>query len=97
MSGNAVVIQLVRLFVGAKLYFERKGIRKRSSPSRDAAEAIRQNLASVMALIGILNFIFSPSTLVGVAPVQALTSIESTTGGAIQLYSKAELKQIVRF
>jgi hypothetical protein len=49
---------------------------------------------SVRTLIGILNFRLSPSTIVGVAPVQALTSIERATIGAIHHFSKAELKQI---
>jgi hypothetical protein len=52
---------------------------------------------SITTLVGILNFRLSPSTISGVAPVQALSQVERATIAAIQQYPKDQLKQIVRF
>jgi hypothetical protein len=53
--------------------------------------------ASITTLVGILNFRLSPSTISGVAPVQALSPTERATIAGIQQYPKDQLKQIVHF
>jgi hypothetical protein len=52
---------------------------------------------SMQAMVNILNFRLAPSSISGVAPVQALSAVERATIAAIQQYPKEDLKQIVRF
>jgi hypothetical protein len=51
---------------------------------------------SMKVIVGILNFQLRPATIIGVAPVQALTNVERAVIDTIHQCNKDDLKKIVR-